>query len=158
MDRNKGLKKINHKFEMPPTFGDAVSLVDKVVPLEAETIINTGLQDKWPSDKGYGKLVEKISECDEAIKRDIQRGGYVQEKYEDTTLDTLIRQDVEHGTFRAQNCFDDEYLTPMFYKYAKGLEKEVEFLRAELNAVKEELDKQIAANEAQESVNGQSKS
>lgn len=84
--------------------------------------------------------------------------GIVQEKYEHTTLDTLIEQDVEHGTFRAQNCFDDEYLTPMFYKYAKGLEKEVEFLRAELNAVKEELDKQIAANEAQESVNGQSKS
>lgn len=63
------------------------------------------------------------------------------DRNKDTTLDTLIRQDVEHGTFRAQNCFDDEYLTPTFYKYAKGLEKEVEFLRAKLKAINEVVNK-----------------
>lgn len=127
MDRNKGLKKINHKFEMTPTFGDAVSLVDKVVPLEAETIINTGLQDKWPSDKGYGELAENISKCDESIKGDIQRCGYVQEKYEHSTLDTLIEQDVGHGTFRAQNCFDEEYLTQCFTNMQKDWKRKLSF-------------------------------
>lgn len=38
-------------------------------------------------------------------------------------LDYLIRQDVEHGTFSPQNIFNDEYLTPQFYTYAKQLEK-----------------------------------
>ncbi len=51
------------------------------------------------------------------------------EKYKESKLESLIRQDVENGTFHAQNIFSDEYLKPQFYKYVKKLEVEKEELR-----------------------------
>lgn len=44
-------------------------------------------------------------------------------------LDCLIRQDVEHGTFSPRNIFNDEYLTPQFYTYAKQLEAQIERMK-----------------------------
>lgn len=44
-------------------------------------------------------------------------------------LDHLIRQDVEHGTFSPRNIFNDEYLTPQFYTYAKQLEEQIEKMK-----------------------------
>lgn len=51
-------------------------------------------------------------------------------------LDYLIEQDVEHGTFSAKNIFNDDYITPMFYSYAKSLEKTVE--RIQWHDIKED--------------------
>lgn len=44
-------------------------------------------------------------------------------------LDYLIRQDVEHGTFSPRNIFNDEYLTPQFYTYAKQLEEQIDKMK-----------------------------
>lgn len=48
-------------------------------------------------------------------------------------LDYLIRQDIEHGTFSPRNIFNDEYLTPQFYTYAKQLEEQIEKMKNCIN-------------------------
>lgn len=48
---------------------------------------------------------------------------------EETKLDKLIREDVEHGTFHAQNIFNEDYLKPQFYIYAKKIESMLEKLK-----------------------------
>lgn len=53
-------------------------------------------------------------------------------------LDYLIHQDVEHGVFRAQNIFSDEYITPEFYTYAKNLENENMDLKNQIQKIKKE--------------------
>lgn len=57
---------------------------------------------------------------------------FLEESYEVTVFESLIRQDVENGTFHAQNIFNPEYLKPLSYKYVKGLEKENAELKAQI--------------------------
>lgn len=64
---------------------------------------------------------------------------FLEESYEETVFESLIRQDVENGTFHAQNIFNPEYLKPLSYKYVKGLEKE----NADLNRDKTELTNSV---------------